>query len=168
MAYRRGVESREDIDAVDAVYRIVVHAGAALLVIPCEIAPHDHAQLHPPVARKRIGPEDDLIDREVVVSAVAQVGRNALPLVVEDRNIENIPPVQQGSDRIGKDKPSDDTVAEIADHRIDAVGFALEGAEGYLRPPAPRNGIHFAHGPRREESLRVHVDLEIPHAPLGL
>ena len=165
LAQGRGIEVREEVDPVDAVDRIVIHAGAALLVIPRQIAPHDHAQLHPPVARKRVGPEDDLIDRKVVVSAVAEVGRDAFALVVEHRHVEDIPPVQQRSGRIGKNQPRKGAVAKHVGHRIDAVGLALEGAEGYLRPPAPRDGVHLAYGPRRKEALRVHVDLEIAYAP---
>lgn len=166
VAQRRRVEIREDVDPVDAVDRVVLHHGTPALVVARQVLADDQPQVHPVSTDKRIGPVEDVVYREVVIPPVPEVGRDALALGVEHRNVEDIARTEQRTGRIGQDDLFEELVLEFVGDRIDAVGLALHGTEGQDGPLAARDGIDLARGARGEESLRVHVDLQVLHAPL--
>ena len=88
VAQRRRVEIREDVDPVDAVDRVVLHHGTPALVVARQVLADDQPEVHPVATDKRIGPVEDVVYREVVIPPVPEVGRDALALGVEHRNVE--------------------------------------------------------------------------------
>ena len=161
---RRGVVVREDVDPLDAVDRIVVQLGTSVLVVAGQVLPDNHAQVDAVVPAQRIGDVLDVVDREVVVAPLLEVGRDPLTLGIEHRDVEDIARPHEPVNRIGKHQLLEELVAELVGDRVDAEGYALPRAEGDLRPPAPRRGVDLEAGTRGEKALRVHVDLQVLRA----
>ena len=121
----------------------------------------DDAHPHAVVAREGVGQELDVVDREVVVAALLEVGRDAFALAVEHGDVENPAGPHKGVDRVGSQDLLEELVAEVVGDRIDQVGLALPHAVGDAGAFAARNGVDLERGVRREETLGIHVDLEI-------
>ena len=119
---RRRIVIREDVDPVDPIHPVVLRPGPSAVVVSRQILPHDHPQLHAVVARQRIGAEEDVTDRKVVVPLLAQTGRDAFAFGVEHRNVEHVARMQQRPGRVGQDERREGTVLELVRDRVYAVG----------------------------------------------
>ena len=119
--------------------------------------PHPHAV----VGREGVGHELDVVDRKIVVAPLLQIGRDALALAVEHRDVENPPRSHQRIGRVGGQNLFEELVAELIRNRVDQIGRPLPHAVGHLGPPAARKGVDLERRPRREEPLGIHVDLQI-------
>ena len=119
------------------------------------------------VSAERVGDIVDVVDRKVVVAALLEESRDALPLAVEHRDVENPARTDQRIGGVGQDDLFEELVLKIVRNAVDAVRLALPGAVDDLGAPAARGGIDFERRLGREEPARVHIDLQVLRAPLG-
>ena len=158
---------RKDVDPVDAVDHVVVHHGLSAFVVTRKILLDIDLHIDLMVSAERVGDIVDVVDRKVVVAALLEESRDALPLAVEHRDVENPPRTDQRIGGVGQDDLFEELVLKIVRNAVDAVRLALPGAVDDFGAPAARGGIDFERRLGREEPARVHIDLQVLRAPLG-
>ena len=162
-----GVVIGENVDPVDTVDHVVVHHGQSAFVVAREILFDDQPQVDQPLLLEHPRGVGDVVDREIVVPPLLEVGGDALPLGIEDRHVVNIARMQQRIDGVGQHDLFEEVVLELVGNGVDAVRLALARAEGDRRTLAARNGVDLIGRLRGEKTLRVHVDLQVFGALLG-
>ena len=118
------------------------------------------------VSAERVGDIVDVVDRKVVIAALLEESRDALPLAVEHRDVENPARTDQRIGGVGQDDLFEELVLKIVRNAVNAVRLALPGSVGDPGAFAPRSGIHLEGHLRGAKSLRIHKDLQVLGTPL--
>jgi len=158
----RGIVSGQHVDFADPVDLVVLHDGFAAVVVAREVLFDDHRQVADAAADRVVGiAVGDVVDREVVISPIAQVAGDAFAFGVERRAVENPAGADERGSRILQDDLLDELVVEFVVDLSVPRGRALLGAVGDNGPFAPGGRVDVVTDARREESVRLHVGFEV-------
>ena len=150
------------VDLPNAIDLVVLPNRFPAVVVAEQRLVDDHRQIarSVPDSIVRIA-VDDIVDREIVISPVAQVLRNAFAFGIQRRAVEDLARPDEPVGRILEDDFLDEAVVELIADLSVARRRALFRAVGDDGPFGPRRRIDMIIDARREESVRFHVDLEI-------
>lgn len=162
-----GIVVGQHVDLRDAVDGIVVAYGTAAVVVSREVALDDHLDANAAVAPQRVDKILDVVDREVVISAVVEVCGDAFALLVEHRDVEYVAGAYERRGGVDVDDGLERAVAEVVRDGIYTVWLSLPRAVGDVGAVSAARGVDIERGGRGVVSARVHVCLEVLDALLG-
>ena len=161
VAVNGGVVVGQNVNLAYAIYSIVLADGLSALVVTCDISAHNHTNAHLAVTTKRIHAILYIIDREVVITLVVEIFGNALALLVQNCNVENITHLDERLRRVGLYHGGYLPVAEVIREALYAVWLTLLGAVCDVGALAAARGVDVILYRRRVVATRVHICLEI-------
>ena len=158
---------RKEIDVTQSIYRIVAHNRLTSIVIPHQILAHLNRNIGTIATHRSIDLVENVVDREIEVSVIAQGVAYTRSLLVQHREVQHITLVQQRRGSILQNDRSERSIAETILDLPDSIGTPLLCAIGY-DGTTTRRGIDLIRRLGVEVSARVHIDLDIRCRALGL
>ena len=168
VATRHGrIVVREEVHVAQSIDRIVVHNRLTSIVVARQHLTYLNGDIGTIAAHRGIDLVENVVDREVEVTVIAQHCANSRALLVQYRKVQHITLAQQRRGGICQNNRFEETITETILDLPDAIGLSLLGAVGH-NGAAARGGIDLVRGLRIEVAARVHIDLDVRGRALGL